>query len=234
MFQSRYIQITGRDCASSSASNDSSPIDTFGLVSIQVSNETIIPTVTTSSPPADIIHEEEEGEKPSREGLILEFLSPQQLQNEQAAAGTLLAGISENTNIKIYSLETTKSVQKLNGAHTRPIRALEWLPRGRLASAGYDRIINVWHVATGERQRKLVGHTKDVTDLRWLATSARLVSASEDATIRVWNVNNGECARTLVGHSMYVLALEVVGVELIASGSADKTIRVWNLANANR
>ena len=58
-----------------------------------------------------------------------------------------------------------------------------------LATAGRDRSIKIWDGRTGEDQRTLWGHDRDVKTLAFHPGDPTvLVSGSEDQTLRIWDV----------------------------------------------
>ena len=70
----------------------------------------------------------------------------------------------------------------------------------RLASASYNRTINIWDPATGQCISTLKGYRIWVSSMAWLHDAHRLASASDDGTIKIWDPATGQCISTLEGH----------------------------------
>jgi WD40 repeat protein/serine/threonine protein kinase len=74
-------------------------------------------------------------------------------------------------------------------------------PDGRYAlSAGYDNVIKLWNVETGEALQTFNGHTAGVRFVAFSPDGLRAVSASDDKTVRVWDVAKGTPIHVLEGH----------------------------------
>ena len=67
----------------------------------------------------------------------------------------------------------------------------------RLASASYDKTVQVWDAKTGQPLHTLKGHTSGVTSVAFSAAGDRLASASGDKTVRVWDAKTGQLLLTL-------------------------------------
>jgi WD40 repeat protein len=65
-----------------------------------------------------------------------------------------------------------------------------------LASGGYDRIIRLWNISTGQLIRVLEGHSKEVTCLAWSRDGEYLVSGGRDSAARVWEADVKVCDLT--------------------------------------
>ena len=69
-----------------------------------------------------------------------------------------------------------------------PQLAIDFSPDGtKIATAGADRIVRVWDLATGKELQNLQGHRMSITGLAFLDAN-RVVSCSLDGTTRVWSV----------------------------------------------
>jgi hypothetical protein len=72
--------------------------------------------------------------------------------------------------------------------HTDEVFAAAFHPDGtRLATAGRDRAIWLWDLATGQEVARLQGHTSYVWSLAFSPDGATLVSGSGDFTVRLWD-----------------------------------------------
>ncbi|QDU23778.1 WD40 repeat domain-containing serine/threonine-protein kinase [Urbifossiella limnaea] len=112
---------------------------------------------------------------------------------------------------------------------------------GRYAvSAGDDRTLKVWDLATGACVRTLTGHTDWVRAVAVTTNGRYAVSGSggdirpkgeqgEDA-VRVFDLTTGRCVRLLRGHAGTVHAIALgAGGRVALSGSMDGTARLWDL-----
>jgi WD40 repeat protein len=89
----------------------------------------------------------------------------------------------------------------------------------------------VWETATGTCRSELVGHSRAITAVVFLADGQELASASEDTTVQKWEMATGRRRSILECSSSYVTAVVFSPDEqLVASVSRDKTVRVWETA----
>ena len=100
----------------------------------------------------------------------------------------------------------------------------------RLASAGWDRSVKVWDVATGQEIRTLLGHTSNVYGVAFSPDGRLLATAGLDGAVRLWDVGTHRPIGTpLTGHTDHVLAVDFSpDGTLLASASFDGTVRLWD------
>jgi WD40 repeat protein/tRNA A-37 threonylcarbamoyl transferase component Bud32 len=115
--------------------------------------------------------------------------------------------------------------------HQGAVAAVAFSPDDQLlASAGADKAVKLWGVASGKEVRSMNGHTAPVTSIAFSPDGKRLASASADRTVRLWETATGQQLLCLQGHqgSVTCVAFSHDGRH-IASGSEDKTVRIWDL-----
>ncbi len=99
---------------------------------------------------------------------------------------------------------TGKLLRELKG-HFGYVRALAYLPDGRLASSADDGTIRLWGAGT-EPEAIWTGHRGGVLSLA-LPDDKHLASAGRDGTVRVWEIASGKLLWSRVEHRGYVTCL---------------------------
>jgi WD40 repeat protein/serine/threonine protein kinase len=102
----------------------------------------------------------------------------------------------------------------------------------RLASAGGDRTVRLWDVATDSELLVLRGHDGPVYGVNFAPTEAHLASAGGDGTVRIWDLSTGQPVQVIRAHRgiVYSVCFSPDGRRL-ASAGADGAAKIWDLAS---
>jgi WD40 repeat protein/tRNA A-37 threonylcarbamoyl transferase component Bud32 len=100
----------------------------------------------------------------------------------------------------------------------------------RLASAGFDRVVRVWDMASGRELLTLKGHGAMIWSVAFSPDGAWIASGAEERTAKVWDATTGREVLSLGGNTSFVrsLAFSPDGRRLVC-GCGDGLVRVWDL-----
>src|SRR5688572_7014160 len=133
------------------------------------------------------------------------------------------AGFHMDKLVGVFDVASGKRVRALAGHTEWEAYAAALSPDGKLlASAGADRQILVWDLATGKLQHQLRDQPVRVAALAFSPDGATLASGSGDRLVKLWDTASGRLRRSLEGHGDCVctLAFSPDG-QALASGSCD-------------
>jgi adenylylsulfate kinase-like enzyme len=104
--------------------------------------------------------------------------------------GKTLASASNDKTIKVWNLQSQKSIATLAG-HRDLVNSVAFSPDGlTLASASNDGTIKVWNLQSQEPIDTLAGHSDWVNSVAFSPDGLTLASASGDKTIKVRNLQS--------------------------------------------
>lgn len=105
----------------------------------------------------------------------------------------------------------------------------------KLATAGADRAIRVFEVATQKQVLNIEDHADWVMDIAWSPDGKKLASASRDKTSKVFDANTGDSLVTFNAHgdSVYSVGFSTDGAQVVTAGN-DKQIRIWAAGDAKQ
>jgi WD40 repeat protein len=101
----------------------------------------------------------------------------------------------------------------------------------RFATAGANRTIKVWDVASGAELMTLTGHSAPVVTLAF-GPDGQLASGGEDHSVVVWDLAT-RTGTTLTGHTGPVQAVAFTGDGELVSGANDARIIRWSLSTSD-
>jgi len=159
---------------------------------------------------------------------------------EFSADGKRLAIASGVTGLKgiarVVEVPSGETVNEFGSGHRDALYDAAISPDGKiLATGGYDRLIQLWDIASGERLKQLTAHNGAVYDLAFSPDGSVLASASGDESVKLWNVASGERLDTLGQPEGEVFNVHFTpdGKSLIAAG-ADRRLYLWEWVSRDK
>ncbi len=119
-------------------------------------------------------------------------------------------------------------------AHDDVVYAAKFSPDGkRIASAGADKYLRTFDIASAQQLRRFEGHTGYVLGVAWKSDGQSLVSASADTSMKIWNSETGDQRRTITNNILkHVTAVRYIGsTDNIVSCCGDRTVRMHTASN---
>jgi WD40 repeat protein len=104
-------------------------------------------------------------------------------------------------------------------AHDDSLFALDLADGGKLAvTAGGDRMVKFWEVASGRETMRIEAHGSQVLGLDLNDEGTQLVTGGADRQLKVWDVKTKESTVTLSGRAAAVNAVQWIGPTVLTAG----------------
>jgi WD40 repeat protein len=130
--------------------------------------------------------------------------------------------------VGLFDLDT--QAVDLMGYHRHLVNRIAVNSSGTLAaSSSSDYSVALWNLATGQRERVLLGHSDDVDAFVFIDDRIG-ASVSSDCRILLWDLASGSITRVLEGHDKVVISVAYHDGRLYTCGE-DETVRVWDVAS---
>jgi WD40 repeat protein len=120
--------------------------------------------------------------------------------------------------------------------HSDWVLTLAFSPNSRwLATAGQDRIVQIWDTRSGRLAGTLRGQNAVIHAVAFSPDSRQIASAGLDGTVRLWDFASSRQIGGMRGPGgpLYGLAISQDG-KYLAAGGRDRIVYVWNLASGER
>eukprot|EP01064_Diplonema_japonicum_P008383 TRINITY_DN1584_c0_g1_i1.p1 TRINITY_DN1584_c0_g1~~TRINITY_DN1584_c0_g1_i1.p1 ORF type:complete len:488 (+),score=83.23 TRINITY_DN1584_c0_g1_i1:63-1526(+) len=98
------------------------------------------------------------------------------------------------------------------------------------ATAGADRTLKIWDLASGVLKLTLTGHISTIRSMAISARSPYLFTCGEDGKVICWDLEYNKAVRNYHGHLNGVYSMTLHGkLDVLATGGRDASVRLWDI-----
>ncbi|HEU0002536.1 MAG TPA: serine/threonine-protein kinase [Ktedonobacteraceae bacterium] len=183
--------------------------------------------------------------RPASMGIVKEQLQP--ISDQRKGSLAAIRPLKPTPLPGAFSFSTQGITRYIHRAYRAEVQTAAWSPDGkRIASAGQDRLAQVWDAFDGGNLFTYQNHADVVNSLCWSPDGRHIASASRDQTVHIWDAASGRVWLRAVallagfrysvfeGHASEVntLAWSPDG-RYIASAGNDNSVLVWETSTRN-
>ncbi len=155
--------------------------------------------------------------------------------NRDASQLLVAGGVpSRSGELHVFRVADGARLLYLPRAHDDVVYCARFSPDGkRIASAGADKYLRTFDVATSTQLRKFEGHTDYVLGVSWKSDGESLASSSADNTIKLWEAETADQRRTINQQlTKHMTAIQFIGeTDDVISSSGDRRVRIHRGSN---
>jgi WD40 repeat protein len=160
--------------------------------------------------------------------------------------GLLVTG-SDDKFIRVWTIEDNRMMLVREIRTAQVIRGIDISPDGKyIATAGLERIVEIWELETGRLVRTLGPYLKPINAVAFHPCIDNTVAFSPDSTfnpeeeillestntVGLWNFDGRRLA-SFEGHQKDIETLSFSpSVRVLITGSMDQTVKIWNTESA--
>eukprot|EP01134_Creolimax_fragrantissima_P000147 CFRG0147T1 len=144
--------------------------------------------------------------------------------------GNIIASGSYDKSVFLWNSTGECENYMVLAGHTGAVMEVHFASRGEeLLSASTDKFLALWNVETGERIKKLRGHTSIVNSCCPSRIGSLACSGSDDGTIKLWDFREKKAVATLSNKYQVTSVCFSADSQRIYSGSLENSVKCWDL-----
>jgi len=139
---------------------------------------------------------------------------------------SVLASVSHDRSIRYWDLHTKQELECISESHDSVLLGIEFAStHDELATVAAEPVVKVWCAFKRKQKYALIGHTAEVTQVKWCNFKCCWITASDDETICTWS-SEGEQLTTIQYQGETVTSMLVdESEEALLVATLDRVIR---------